>query len=356
MLKHRQIKLGNCAAGFSLVELMVALLIGLIILAGVISLHNTTRDTHRGSQDQLKMVTAARFAIETIGFDIRHAGSWGGTNLQQGVHCQKNYDNCSFGDDLPTATGDCSDRDYINLRRPIAGFNNSNPYAATCASNNYLADTDVLQVRYADPSFVVTTSLAGDTAYARTNVEGGKLFVGTSIPDHDHFKWEPYDQTNVVTKNYPLVSHVYYVSDYSYVPGDGIPALRRSFLVAGPEMRDELLISGVEDFQVQYGIVNNTVNPNDNTTVVSYVNADKVTTDEDWQKVSAIKLYVMVKADRRDISDVKDSTSISKGREYKYAGKTVNESDGYNRFLLSSVIRLRNTDRLGELGAAGSNN
>lgn len=341
----------NKSGGFSLVELMLAMLIGLIITGGVMSIYISTRDTQRVSDDQLQMVADARFAIETIGFDIRHAGSWGGTNLQQDIHCQKDYDNCSFGDDMPKATGDCVDYDYINLRRPVFGLNdNISTYASTCATNNYKALTDVLEVRYADPTAVATVALAADTAYARTNVKGGKLFktgAAPSIPDHDHYKWEPFDNTNTVTQNYPLVSHVYYVSSETD-PGDNIPSLRRASLVAGPQMDDEVLISGVEDFQVQYGVPDTTTNPNDNKTVVSYVTADNITTDVEWQKVSSIKIWLLMRSER------KDRDGIMGSRSFNYAGKSADETDGYRRFLISSVIELKNTNRLGEQTAAGS--
>ncbi len=329
--------------GFSLVELMLAMLIGIIITGGVMSLYVSTRDTQRSSDEQLQMVTDARFVIDMIGYDLRHAGSWGTTSQQISIDCRLGG-NCSFGDVVPLATSDCSDRDYANLDRPLFGANDINPYGSTCASNNYRANTDILQVRYADSSFVETDSLAQGTAYIRANSIGGKLFVAAAngtIPDHDGYRW-PSPDYDFITRNYPLVSHVYYVSNDTD-PGDGIPSLRRVSLINGPEMNDEVILSGVEDFQVQFGLADPQANPGDTQSVVTYVGADAITCDLDWQKVSAVKIYVLMRSQRQD------RAGIQGNRTYSYAGKTADESDGFRRFLISSVIDLRNNVRLDEL-------
>ncbi len=345
--------------GFSLVELMLAMVIGLIITGGVMSLYVTTRDTQRTSEDQLQMVADARFAIETIGYDIRHASSWGGTNLQQGIDCRLNYTSCYNNNEMPLATDDCMPLDYTNLDLPVFGLDDTSvnvtggkDYASTCAKNGYIANTDILQVRYADSSAVATAQLVGGTAYARTNVEGGMLFVydGVRIPRHEFYKWESNPVNDVVTKNYPLVSNTYYVS--SNTDGsDGIPSLRRVSLVNGPAFEDQVMLSGVRDLQIQYGIVDSSVNQDDDKTVVSYVSAGSITSDLEWQKVAAIKVWVLMRAERKDRDGITGG-----GKTLKYAGKSINSLDGgYRHFLVSSVISLRNTDRLGEQKAAGNN-
>lgn len=332
--------------GFSLVELMLAMLIGLIIIGGVMSLYISTRDTQRSSDEQLKMVTDARFAIETIGYDLRHAGSWGATSQQISIDCRLGGQ-CSFADTPALATGDCANLDYTNLDRPLFGADGSNPYGSSCATQNYKTNTDILQVRYADSSSVPTAAIAKDTAYIRANAMGGKLFVAAAngaLPDHNGRKWTSPD-FDYMTNNYPLVSHVYYVSNDTD-PGDGIPSLRRVSLEAGPLMNDEVILSGVEDFQVQYGIPNPTpANNCDKKTVASYVNADAINNDLDWQKVTAAKVYVLMRSLRKDRDGIKGN------RTFTYAGKTADETDGYRRFLISSVIDLRNTSRLDELSA-----
>ncbi len=332
--------------GFSLVELILAILIGLILIGGVMSLYVSTRGAQRNSDEQLRMVNDARYAIETIGYDLRHAGSWGATSQQISINCRLGGQ-CSFGDTPKVATGDCATLDYTNLDRPLFGANDSNPYGSTCATNSYKANTDILQVRYADSSSTATDAVAKDTVYVRANVLGGKLFVAAAdgvLPDHNGRKWLSPD-FDYTTKNYPLVSHVYYVSENTD-PGDGIPSLRRVSLEAGPKMKDEVVLSGVEDLQVQYGVPDPApANKCDKTTVATYVNANAINTDLDWQKVTAVKVYILMRSLRKDRAGIKEN------RTFSYAGKTADESDGYHRFLASSVINLRNTNRLDEVAA-----
>ena len=334
----------NRDGGFSMIELLLALLIGTVIIGGVMSLYVSTRDTQRASDEQLDMISSARFVIDAIGYDLRHASLWGGTSVQNGIACATGGAPCTYGDDLPNIAGDCDVVDYANLARPVYGADDSNPYAATCAQNSYKAGTDILQVRYADSADVATASLEAGRVYIRSNFECGKVFVNTAgVPLHDCYKWQSNAVNDRVTKNYPLVSHVYYVSDNTD-GADGVPSLRRVSLEAGPAMVDDVVVQGVEDLQVLYGIVGS-----DGKTIVSYVTADSVPDDEAWQKVSAVKVYVLMRSLRPD------RDGISGTRQFNYAGKTADETDGYRRFLVSSVIHLRNTDRVGVLNAAGEN-
>ncbi len=352
MLSHHKLNTMKAARGFSLVELMLAMLVGLIIIGGVMSLYITSRDTQRVSQDQLQMVADARFVIQSIGYDIKHAGSWGGTMLHNNIFCTAGDARCPAADVLPLAIGDCAASDYINLTQPIFGFEAANPYGGTCASNGYAPNTDVLQLRYADPSFVATASLAADTTYVRSNSTGGKLFVGDVIPAHEGFaNWDSNAINDLITRNYPLRSNTYYVSTYTDSVGDGIPSLRKASLVAGPELRDEVLLTGVQDFQIQYGIVDGiNTNQGDFQSVVSYVNAGSVPDNVTWQNIKAVKIWVLMRTERPDRDGITGSQTFS------IAGQApVTFNDSYRRFLVSSVIKLRNTNRLDESTQAGGN-
>lgn len=60
--------------GFSLVELMVAILIGLIISIGVVQIFGATRATYQLDESLARAQENGRFAIEFLQQDIRHAG------------------------------------------------------------------------------------------------------------------------------------------------------------------------------------------------------------------------------------------------------------------------------------------
>ena len=63
--------------GFSLVELMVSILIGLIILAGVIQVVFSGKRAFLSQEDLSFIQENARYAVSVLGKDIRAAGYWG---------------------------------------------------------------------------------------------------------------------------------------------------------------------------------------------------------------------------------------------------------------------------------------
>lgn len=64
----------NRQLGLTLIELMIALLIGSILLTGLISLFLTTRQTQQTREHVNRVAEDARFFTEFVGHDIRMAG------------------------------------------------------------------------------------------------------------------------------------------------------------------------------------------------------------------------------------------------------------------------------------------
>lgn len=333
-------------AGFSLIELMLAMLIGIIIIGGVMSLYLSTRNTQRVSQDQLQMLADGRFVINTIAYDLRHAGYWGEADLNQSIRCRKGDSACATA--LPAATGDCAASWYIDLEQPIIAINdtttyNTVDYATTCANNDYKSGTDVLGVHYADALTVLSSALAANITYIRSNYEVGGLFIGTAIPTTSAYEgikyWEDTPKNNIRSANRKLIAHLYYVSKH-YQPGDGIPSLRRVELQPGPIMKDEALLPGVADLQLQYGIDTNTPQDIDANT---YVDADNIPIDANnglpqWGRVRSVKIWVLMRSER------KDRDGVAGAQTFTLANKAaVTYNDGYRYYLVSSVVRVRNT-------------
>ncbi|WP_239287440.1 PilW family protein [Candidatus Nitrotoga sp. 1052] len=62
-------------AGFSLVELMIAITLGLIVLLAVGSIYIGSRQTYRVQEDNARIQEAGRYALEVLGRSIRQAGA-----------------------------------------------------------------------------------------------------------------------------------------------------------------------------------------------------------------------------------------------------------------------------------------
>lgn len=330
-MNNKQIK------GFSLVELMVAMVVGLIIMSGVFAMNSATRDAQKINEAQMDLVADARFAIQLISYDLRHAGMWGGTNVSELITCRAG-DACTAslsGETIPStvvAGNDCAGGDwYIDLSQPVFASDNVNPYGGTCipATEGYVDGTDVLDIHYADSN--EPGALLADTAYIRANFLNGRVFISATEPQLDLF------EASSFTANHELYAYSYYISDYTDAEGDGIPSLRRAALVSGPSIQNQVLVSGVAAMQVQFG---EDVDGDDKKTIDRYVNPDDVT---DWNAVYAVKIWLVMQTDEKQ--DDIDTT-----KEFYIAGDTTPVSFGgvgENRFfMVTSVINLRNLKQL----------
>jgi type IV pilus assembly protein PilW len=323
-------------SGFSLVELLVAMVVGLVVVGGAFSLHSATRVTQLSNEMHMDMVADARFAIEQISYDLRHAGMWGGTNKAGLIECKSTDTACTQTSNKDTppssvaAVNDCAAGWYYDLSNPIFATDGSaaNPYSGSCipGSEEQLSGTDLLEVRYADSN--IAASLQANQVYVRSNFINGRIFVGDVTP-----LLTSYD-SSTLTNNHELRAYVYYVSAYTDATGDGIPSLRRVALVNGPAMQNQTLISGVEEFQIQFG-----VDANADQTVDRYVDPSGVT---DWSSVYAAKIWLLMRSDKNQVGiDTTKSFSIAGAAAKEYGGK-----DGFRYFLVTSVVDLRNMKSL----------
>ncbi len=313
--------------GFSLVELMVAMVVGLIIMSGAFSMNSASRNAQKISEVQMDMVADARFAIDMISHDLRHAGSWGGTNRSSLIECTSGDAACAT---VPTApAGDCAAAPgwayNLSLRLFATDGVAGNPYAASCipAGENYVAGTDILEVRYADANLPILT--AGQ-AYVRSNFVNGRVFVGDTPPTLDSY------DAAALTQNYELHAYAYYISNFTDAPGDGIPSLRRVALVNGPALQNQLLIPGVVDLQVQFGI-----DTTGGTVINSYVDANTIAAN-DWANVYAVKIWLLMRSDEQQIG-------IDTTKSFRIAGADAADFGGvddFRFFLVTSVVNLRN--------------
>ncbi len=322
------------STGFSLIELLVAMVIGLVVVSGAFSLHSGSRKTQAKNEVQMDMVADARFAIDMIAYDLRHAGNWGGTNVGGLIDCKSTDAACvatASGDTPPAAiVGDCAVGWYYDLSRAVFATDHTagNPYALTCipGSEAYLGGTDTLEIRYADPT--IPAALLANQAYVRSNFINGRIFIGSPQPVINAYDTSP------LTTNHELHAYVYYISNYTDAIGDGIPSLRRVSLANAPALQNQTLISGVTDLQVQFG-----EDVDGDLEIDRYVNPNDVT---DWSAVYAAKIWLMMRSDEQQ-------TGVNTAKSFSMAGApavTLGGQDDFRYFMVTSVVNLRNLKQI----------
>lgn len=332
------------SAGFSLVEMMVAIAVSLILMAGVIQLMVGNKQAYRLQEGASRLNENARFAVADISHKLRMGGHWGGVPA-------------SFVDTDPGAivsSNDCTQAGWTAVSNAgLGGYEGaaSSPMQTCIPNANYVANSDVVLVRYASadavPTAQATSAPLDSDIFLRVSVgRRGEIVKGadiTSLPGDLYDAGDP-DADGVF--NYPYQIFAYFVRPCS-APGtdkvcntaddvgDGIPTLVRLAL-NGDELEEEDVVEGVEQMQVLYGV---------NTDGDLEGNADRYFTADNvpnWDNVVSVRLSLLVRNPETDVAA--DDTNV-----YPMAGGfnyTPPASDRqYTRKLFNDVIQIRNRTR-----------
>lgn len=309
--------------GVSLVELMVSITVGMILVSGMLAMFIGALGDRNANANVSRLQESARYAVDVLTEDLRLSGYWGLNSNPRLVRKRKG--DTVNGELTVLATNDCSAKWYIDLHRPIDGLSNTSaPYDASClpASLAYRAGTDVLVVRHVDSTPVATAGLQAATVYVRSDFDDSELFIGTTAPGG----------FSAGATNYALQATAYFVSNFTTTPGDGLPALKRAILSAGPAIvsrnPQDIVLPGVESLQLQFGI-----DANDDGNINKYVSADEIAPD--WELVRAVRIWLLMRAE--DAERNYTNTTV-----YALPDGNFTPNDGFRRLLVSRTVQIRN--------------
>jgi type IV pilus assembly protein PilW len=353
--------------GFSIVELMVAILIGLIILAGVIQVVVTSKTTFLGQEEMSFIQENARYAMDLIGKDLQGAGYFGCAGNAASVALVARVDADSalllgpepirgfeggattapYPADYPSdklwkiyQPGSTTVQDYPDsfVVRGAAGAQYSISQTTDPATSNTVFNTTAAHSFKAGEyiALVAEDCRRVGVVRAATAVEGSTTFslaAGTSVcpgpikPALDRglictqecsCTGEGMNQLYLPgSVAMPYLSHAYYIADSTALPG--VPALKRMVLRDGSGKEEELAL-GVEDMDLLYGILDSGN--------LRYVKASAV---GDWNKVVAVQVSLLMRSQAPSSVD----TGSREHLENDY-------NDRFMRQVVTSTFRLRN--------------
>ena len=136
--------------------------------------------------------------------------------------------------------------------------------------------------------------------------------------------------------NFALQVYVYYIGRDDN--DTAVSALRRITLKANGRMEDEMVVSGIEHMQVQYGIVDTIPN-------TRYFNANNIAgnptstnlTQTTWDGVNSVRIWLLVRNSKTE-TGYTNTTNYPMGNIATYPLA----KDNYRRQLFTSVVQLRN--------------
>jgi type IV pilus assembly protein PilW len=257
--------------GVSLIELMVALTIGLVLLGGTLAMYMKARDIYSTNDTVSRLQENARYAMDLVESDVRMANYWGLMSRSLFITnsaCTPSATTVSVSGTCGATTscpGGGTGTDWsFDADNYIDGLDGVTATAALKTATSTLAcsakdgsgndgkavaGTDVLVVRRASSDLLAPAAApAANTVYIASTRTSAELFTDTVPAGYSSLGVTAPPRYEVR----PFVTSVYYISQDS-VGRAGFPALRRKQLGSGPRLTDQEMLSGVEDLQLLFG-------------------------------------------------------------------------------------------------------
>jgi type IV pilus assembly protein PilW len=386
--------------GFSLVELMIALVISSILLIGIMQIFISSRESYKLDEGLSRMQESGRFAASFLEREIRMAGN---------VGCRGRIKADNVANYLTGGGGIfIADNDPTGPNTAVAGFEavgtapgstytipSSNPTNSVTttnwgpaldmglAPNGAVPGSDIIVVRYMGSDAVTLAPPYSDgtrvyaAAPANTFSEKQVVVMGNcsnvaifqidtvataaGVTTMTHGNAGGFAPGNVCAtwgtggapcaKDHPfgaetiigsMQTSVFYVA----AGADGTPSLWRTSLINGNNQAEEL-ISGVENMQVVYGIDTDKDKPAnlphynaDQYVPASLIPVDAITGFPDWRSIVSVRIGILA---RTYNTDGTATDAVNDTATYDVAGTSITPNpDRQRRRVFNIAIKLRN--------------
>jgi type IV pilus assembly protein PilW len=391
--------------GLSLVELMVAITIGLLLVAGLTTVFVTSSNSHREQMKTAQQIENGRYAVDLITEDLHHAGYYGDffTILPapgaMPAACET-ANAAALYDAMALAVQGYNAPDFASRADGDPNFAASGCSALLDAAN-LVPGSDILVVRRAQTAPVTSTAdLVQNDVYLQANTVAGQIqFGGTGS-----FQPGALNPNNTVAAlgttagaatsggsvgaaailrkaNYPGTPlgnrekglriaadvrkynvHVYFVAPCSMPSGGGdlctganddggrpIPTLKRLELGAAggvPAMNVVPLVEGIENLQVEYGIDDVEMSPAPATGYIGDGAPDRFTATPSAAELAnavSARVFILARNTEPTASHTDDKTYVlGSATATGSAGAKPVANDRYKRHVFSALVRLSN--------------
>lgn len=315
--------------GLTLIEMMVALVVGLILTAGAIQIFASARQGFRANDAMARIQENGRYALEFLARDIRSAAFWG---CAQEAEMESRL-NSGGGVDFtgPELTGANAagpgDSDTLTIRHATQNLRLQLQQAMPTVSAS-LVVSDVGDVEVGD-ILLVTDCEAADV-FQVTNT---KSTASSIVHNSGNTGVSPGNYTQSLSRRYDTSATVYTAREKTYSLGtdaDGNQVLQRT--VNGGAAQE--LVSGVQDMQVRFGVdFDNDEVPN------SYLRPDEVPDNDgdgtpDWGEIMSVRVELLVRS--------RDDNIMDTAQQYTIEGTTTTAGDLRMYQVFSATTGIRN--------------
>lgn len=322
-------------SGFTLIEVLISAVIGIVLLMGVLTVFDVTNATRARLQRQSELSENGRFALNLIQGNLKLAGFYGEYN-PVGLATPTTVPNvCS------TTVADWQ----AALPLAVQGFPGGSG-APSCIPA-VVTNSDVLVIRRS------STCLAG-VGNCEATVANAPYFQTSGCSTDASAYQLSTDATTLTLHNRNcttvaglrrFVTDIYYLSPNN-VTGDGVPTLKRLELTGGatdcsssPCFKSSTLAAGVEMFRVEYGLDTTGADGLADTytrDVATYGGcAAQACAAANWRNVVSTRISMLSRS-------LNAEPNYTNSNTYSVGGLSVTAADSYKRQMYSEVVRLVN--------------
>lgn len=370
-------------AGFTLIELMVAMTLGMVIVSAVGYLFISNRQTYRVQDAMARLQESARYTYEVLSNDIRMAGFTGCSSgtTENIVDAHSNSSSNPDNDWYKNLFGSSQiGSPAISVAsQPLFGYEDTAP-ADVCSTPStapcHITGDGITVLRadnskeyivqsHASPNFTLTATPAsgselhqGEIVIVSNCTDATALFQVTDVSGAtvEHAATgTPGNYTNTFAGTFGSGSRIYRLSAVTYYIGQnpaGEPALYRrrlSYSGTNPSTVAEELVEGVEDMQMAYGV-------DTDTTADGQVNGYQSVADiqagtgspavpganaaERWRRVLSVRVSLLLRTSEDGITT--QSQTYAWDANHDGTVESVTAGDRRLRRAVSFVITLRN--------------
>lgn len=340
-------------AGLSLVELMISIVLGLLILAGLTAIAVNNIRTGDEVERAHQQIENGRYAMQILSNEFRNAGYFGEFNPALLTTPAAKPDPCSAvladlnsampivvqgyadGATPPTCLTDIkANTDIVVLRR-----------VSTCAVGDAGCDALISNATYFQSSACGAASELGSTSGSYST---SYYALDTTIGNLTRHRKD----CTTLAPMYQYFTRIYFIANNDK-SGDGIPTLKRAELgnVASPGGFTIVpLVEGIEDMQFEYGLDNPTSTTGtpmvftadpDNYNSCSSITSPTCTAY--WQNTVAVKIHLLAR-------NITPTTGYSSTKTYVMGLDASGNpkvdgpySDAYKRHVYESTVMISNT-------------
>lgn len=332
--------------GVTLIELMVAMAIGLLIMVAILTLFVNTSRTNTELAKTNSMIENGRFAIQLLQNDLIHAGYWGELDYTSDPAPSFATPTAIPDPCLAPASWNAAYKDNL-LNIPVQGYANGSTLGA-CGVSGVLGTSDVLVVRHAN---TCTTGSAGcdgsganiQVSTCRSDTSPEALYVIDSNPAAFTLRTKACDAALTAPRR-KVVSNIYYIAT-----SNGQPTLMRVPLGNTAYLPPQPLIEGIEYFRVEYGIDNrgsnglciSGTNPGDGSTdefiMAGAADSCALPALDQLANIVAVKIHVLAR-------NLEPTPGYEDNKSYRLGNTAVIAAtgDGFKRHAFSTTVRLVN--------------